>query len=121
MWCHSGARPGLDHQDILGNLFVILRSHVNAGGLEGAPTLAVEIISPSSAGIDRRSNRQLYARYAVPYYWIADPPARTIEAHHFGQGQYRNAGTLAGTVMISLPPFPDLILDPRDIWPEPLP
>jgi Uma2 family endonuclease len=100
---------------------VILRSHVNAGGLEGAPTLAVEIISPSSAGIDRRSKRQLYARYAVPYYWIVDPPARTIEAHHFGQGQYRNAGTLAGTVMISLPPFPDLILDPRDIWPEPLP
>jgi hypothetical protein len=47
--------------------------------------------------------------------------ARTIEAHHFVQGQYRNAGTLAGTVMISLPPFPDLILDPRDIWPEPLP
>jgi Uma2 family endonuclease len=151
--------PGLDHQDILGNLFVILRSHVNAGGLgkvfvapvdcileditvvqpdivfvetgrrsvmtkrgiEGAPTLAVEIISPSSAGIDRQSKRQLYARYAVPYYWIVDPPARTIEAHHFGQGQYRNAGTLAGTVMISLPPFPDLILDPRDIWPEPLP
>lgn len=24
--------PGLDHQDILGNLFVILRNHVNAGG-----------------------------------------------------------------------------------------
>jgi Uma2 family endonuclease len=146
--------PGLDHQDILGNLFVILRGHVNARGLgkvffasvdcildnitvvqpdlvfvetarlsvmsqrgiEGAPTLAVEVISPSSVGIDRRRKLQLYARYAVPYYWIVDPPARTIEAHQLAQGQYREAGTLSGTTSASLPPFPDLILDPREIF-----
>lgn len=150
--------PGLSHQDILGNLFVILRSHVNAGGLgkvfiapvdcilenitvvqpdivfvemarrsvmsergiEGPPTLVVEIISPSSAGIDRRRKLQLYARYAVPYYWIVDPPARTIEAHQLAQGLYRDAGTLSGTTTASLPPFPDLVLDPRGIWPEQL-
>jgi Uma2 family endonuclease len=147
--------PGLSHQDILGNLFVILRGHVNARGLgkvfvapvdcvledvtvvqpdivfvetarrsvmsergiEGPPTLAIEIISPSSGGIDRRRKLQLYARYAVPYYWIVDPPARTIEAHQLEQGVYGDAGTLSGTTTISLPPFPDLILDPREIWP----
>jgi Uma2 family endonuclease len=147
--------PGINHQETLGNLFVLLRNHVNARGLgrlffapvdcilenitvvqpdlvfvetarlevvrergiEGAPTLVVEVISPSSAGIDRRSKRQLYARYAVPYYWIVDPPSRTIEAHQLTQEVYRDAGILSGSATVSLPPFPDLMLDPREIWP----
>jgi Uma2 family endonuclease len=146
--------PGLNHQDIVGNLFVILRSHVNATRLgkvfvarvdcileditvvqpdivfvetarasvmseraiEGAPTLAVEVVSPSSAAIDRRRKLQLYARYALPYYWIVDPLARTIEAHQLVSGLYRDAGVLSGTVIVSLPPFPDLVLDPAEIW-----
>ena len=147
--------PGTDHQDTLGNLFVIIRGHVRARGLgrvffapvdcllqnmtvvqpdlvfvetarlsviskrgiEGAPTLAVEVVSPSSTAIDRQRKLQLYARYAVPYYWIVDPSARTIEAHELVEGLYRVAGTLSGATTISLPPFPDLILDPREIWP----
>ena len=93
------------------------RSVMSERGIEGAPTLVLEIISPSSTGIDRRRKLQLYARYAVPYYWIVDPPARTIEAYQLTQGQYRDAGALSGTTTVSLPPFPDLILDPRAIWP----
>jgi Uma2 family endonuclease len=92
---------------------------ISERGVEGAPTLAVEIISPSSTAIDRRTKLQLYARYAVPYYWIVDPPARTIEAYQLGQGAYRVAGTLSGTTAAALPPFPDLTLDPREIWPTP--
>jgi len=149
--------PGLDHQDILGNLFVILRGHVNARGLgkvfvapvdcilenitvvqpdivfveaarrsimskrgiEGPPTLAVEVVSPSSTAIDRRRKLQLYARYVVLYYWIVDPPATTIEAYQLTHGAYREAGTLSGTSVVSLPPFPELMLDPREIWPTP--
>jgi Uma2 family endonuclease len=59
----------------------------------------------------------MYARYAVPYYWIVDPPTKTIEAHQLTQAMYRDAGALSATTMVSLPPFPDLILDPREIWP----
>ena len=147
--------PGLSHQDILGNLFVILRGHVNARrlgkvfvapvdcifenitivqpdivfietarrslmserGIEGAPTLVVEVISPSTGAIDRRRKLQLYARYAVPFYWIVDPPARTIEAHAIAHGRYEEAGVLSGTAPASLPPFADLMLDPGEIWP----
>jgi Uma2 family endonuclease len=147
--------PGLRHQDILGNLFVILRGHVNARGLgkvfiapvdcilesitvvqpdivfvetarrsimsergiEGAPTLVVEVISPSTGAIDRRRKLQLYARYAVPNYWIVDPPARTIEAHVLAHGRYEEAGVLSGAAPASLAPFGDLTLDPGEIWP----
>ena len=57
------------------------RSIMSERGIEGAPTLVVEVISPSTGAIDRRRKLQLYARYAVPNYWIVDPPARTIGAH----------------------------------------
>jgi Uma2 family endonuclease len=49
-------------------------SVVSERGIEGPPTLAVEVISPSTASIDRRRKLQLYARYAVPCYWIVDRP-----------------------------------------------
>jgi Uma2 family endonuclease len=74
-------------------------------GIEGAPTLVVEVISPSSVGIDKRRKLQLYARYAVPYYWIVDPSTKTVDAHQLGQGLYRDAGTLSGNTTVALPPF----------------
>jgi len=93
------------------------RSIMGERGIEGAPTLAVEVISPSTGAIDRRRKLQLYARYAVPYYWIVDPPARTIEAHALAHGRYEEAGVLSGATPASLPPFGDLMLDPGEIWP----
>jgi Putative restriction endonuclease len=37
--------------------------------LEGAPTLAVEIVSPSTDRLDRGAKLQLYARHGIPHYW----------------------------------------------------
>jgi Uma2 family endonuclease len=47
--------------------------------LEGAPNLAVEIVSPSSGRRDRNWKLKLYAESRVPEYWIVDVPAKTIE------------------------------------------
>lgn len=85
-------------------------------GVEGGPTLAVEILSPSTAHVDRRMKLQLYARRDVPYYWIVDPAARLIEAYVAADGAYRPAATLSGGEPRALPPFPDLPLDPAAIW-----
>ncbi|WP_007519728.1 MULTISPECIES: Uma2 family endonuclease [Pseudofrankia] len=43
----------------------------------GVPVLAVEVLSPSSLGIDRLAKRQVYARLGVSSYWIVDPSTRT--------------------------------------------
>src|SRR6266851_10197808 len=51
---------------------------ISERGLDGAPTLAVEILSPSTAHIDRRRKMALYAAHDVTWYWIVDPIARTI-------------------------------------------
>jgi len=62
----------------------------------GAPDLVVEIASPGTAGYDRRTKQDAYARARVPEYWIADPAARTIEALWLEGDHYVSAGVFAG-------------------------
>ncbi len=52
-------------------------------GLQGAPDLAVEIISPSNAFKDRNQKRRLYQKFGVKEYWIIDPGNRTLEIYDF--------------------------------------
>jgi len=84
--------------------------------LEGSPTLAVEVLSPSSVSTDRRRKMTLYASHDVPWYWIVDPDARTIEAYRLDGTAYRLEATLAGSGPQSLLPFPDLPIDPAAVW-----
>ncbi len=87
-------------------------------GVEGAPTLAVEILSPSTAGIDRNRKRALYARYGVPYLWLVDPEARELAAHVLDSGEYHLAARVSGSEPVALPPFTDLGLVLSALWPQ---
>jgi len=90
---------------------------VSDRGIEGPPTLVVEILSPSTTEIDRSTKRQLYAKYGVLYYWIVDPEARAIEAYVLSAGGYQLAARATGPEAVSLPPFPDLAFVPASLLP----
>ena len=90
---------------------------ISSRGIEGPPTLVVEIVSPSTIQIDRSVKFQLYARYGVPHCWIVDPEVRSIEAYRLTEGVYQLMGRLEGLEPVSLTPFPDLLLVPASIWP----
>jgi Uma2 family endonuclease len=92
-------------------------SAVSARGIECPPTLVVEILSPATTVVDRSTKLQLYARYGVPYYWIVDPEARTIEAYTLAAGGYQLAARASGRAPVSLLPFADLALVPDSLWP----
>ena len=64
------------------------REHLLSGGknVQGAPDLAVEILSPSSAEQDRGKKRALYGKHGVTEYWLVDPVAETIQIHRL-QGE----------------------------------
>lgn len=86
-------------------------------GIEGAPTLVIEIVSPSTVLIDRRTKHGLYARHGVPYFWLVDPEGRSVEAWVLGPDGYSLALRAAGRDAHTLPPFPDLALVPASLWP----
>ena len=61
--------------------------------LRGAPDLAVEILSPSTADVDLGYKRDLYERHGVVEYWIVDPNAETIAIHRQRDGRLELAET----------------------------
>jgi Uma2 family endonuclease len=91
-------------------------SAVSSRGIEGPPTLAIEILSPATARIDRDRKLRLYARHGVPYYWIVDPVAQTLEAFVLGPGGYILAARVAGDATVDLPPFGGLALPLSALW-----
>jgi Uma2 family endonuclease len=92
------------------------RGLISGRAIEGPPTLAVEILSPSTAHLDRTRKRELYARYGVPYYWLVDVSARDIEVGVLRSGAYVVAARLSGTEPVDVPPFTGLALVPASLW-----
>ena len=88
---------------------------ISERGIEGAPTLVVEVLSPSTVHLDRGRKMKLYAKHGVPYYWIADPESRTVEAYQLIRSAYVPVGPVTDAPA-PLPPFADLLLDPAALW-----
>ena len=51
------------------------------GPARAAPDLVVEVLSPALAHSDRGRKMGIFARHAVPEYWIVDPIGQRIEVH----------------------------------------
>jgi Uma2 family endonuclease len=90
---------------------------ISRRGIEGPPTLVVEILSPSTTAIDRETKHRLYARHRVPFYWIVDPDARLIHAYRLDEDWYTLAVRASGSAPVHLPPFRGLALIPDALWP----
>src|SRR5437879_10728410 len=58
-------------------------------GVEGAPDLLVEVLSPGTARRARVRKLNAYARHSVRHYWLADPAAQKAEAFTPGAGPHR--------------------------------
>ncbi len=50
-------------------------------GIEGAPDIVIEIISPSTAYYDLIEKKEVYEKYGVKEYWIIDPKSKTFEIY----------------------------------------
>jgi Uma2 family endonuclease len=118
--------PELDHQDVVGNIFVLFKqiaktlggkayvapvdvyfdelnvpqpdvvwvapdSKCQAEGtkrLKGAPDLIAEVLSPSTARLDKRVKFRLYEKYGVREHWIVDPRDQLIEVWQHKGGHF---------------------------------
>jgi Uma2 family endonuclease len=93
------------------------RQHIiTERAIEGAPDLVVEILSPTTSRTDRVTKAQIYARHAVPAYWIVDPDQEAIEIYLLEADGYRLAATLQGETPMFAPPFTDLKISARDVF-----
>ena len=66
----------------------------------GAPDLIVEVVSPGSAGYDRREKQNAYAHAGVPEYWLVDPIAQNVELLLLETEAYRSQGVFLGKAIL---------------------
>ncbi len=69
--------------------------------INGAPSFAVEILSPGSVKHDAITKRNLYERNGVREYWIVDPEAKTIAQLILHEGHYTLSELVAGDAVRS--------------------
>jgi Uma2 family endonuclease len=53
-------------------------NRLHRGGVEGAPDLVIEIVSPDSVERDYKKKRKEYQRFKVPEYWIIDEEKKSV-------------------------------------------
>lgn len=85
--------------------------------LEGAPTLAVEILLPGREDHDLVLKRRIYREYGIPHYWIVDFMRKTLEGLVLVRDDYEREATFPGDENARLRPFPDLAIPLAELWP----
>jgi Uma2 family endonuclease len=110
----------LDDHTIVAPDLVYVRSEnrqvLTDKNIQGAPDLVIEILSPSTARMDRVLKLRKFAERGVAHYWIVDPAAETLEAMELAEGTYRMvfASDVKGVFEPSL--FPGLRIPIREIF-----
>jgi Uma2 family endonuclease len=64
------------------------KSKLDDKGCNGAPDLIVEILSPSSARMDKLLKYNKYQQSGVREYWIVDPDTTSVQAAILDNGRY---------------------------------
>ena len=84
--------------------------------IEGAPDLAVEVSSPSTATYDRATKLPVYAESGVSEYWLIDSQAKTVEVLKLQGKKYFVEATLAGDQVLTSDLFPGWQLPLHDLF-----
>jgi len=91
----------------------------NVAYFEQAPDWVCEVVSPTTARIDRVRKMPIYAREQVGHLWLVDPIMRTLEVYRLEGQRWVVASTHGGAESVRAEPFAALELDMSRWWLEP--
>ena len=89
---------------------------VTPDNVQGAPDLAVEIISEGSRKRDVITKRGIYERYGVRFYWLVDPEEETIRVFEVKDGAYGEPVTLKAGQQLACALFPGITQDVGELF-----
>ena len=81
-----------------------------------APDWICEVLSPSTAQLDRAKKLAIYGRERVAHAWLIDPLARTLEVLRLEHGRWVILGAHAGSEVVRAEPFAELDLELEALW-----
>jgi Uma2 family endonuclease len=83
-----------------------------------APDWLCEILSPSTATLDRTAKLQVYARERVSHVWLIDPLAKTLEVLGLNASGWQILATHGGHERVRAVPFDALEIELAYLWDE---
>ena len=92
-------------------------SLITEKNLQGVPDLLVEILSPTTATIDRRVKHSLYERVGVPEYWIVDPERNTVQVFRLSGERYGSELEFGLGDRLETPLLPGLSIPLSEVFP----
>jgi len=108
-----------DHNVFQPDLLYVARdsksARLEAHGIVGAPDLVVEILSPATAGLDRRK-RVHFAAHGTVEFWQIDPALRQIQRFVFAENPAKPVALIDEPETFASPLFPGLTLATADIF-----
>ncbi len=80
------------------------------------PDWVCEVLSPSTAALDRTRKMHHYARAGVPHLWLLDPAPETLEVFRLDGDTWRVVMSVAGNQRVRAEPFDSVELDLGQLW-----
>lgn len=81
-----------------------------------APDWVCEVLSPSTARVDRGRKMPIYFREGVSQAWLIDPRECTLEVYQRGHAGWRLVTTYTGNVTVRAEPYDVVPLDLTQLW-----
>jgi Uma2 family endonuclease len=88
----------------------------HAAAFQLAPDWVCEVVSPSTAKLDRGEKLPVYARERVGHVWIVDPLQHSLEVLRLDGDGYRIVGTHFDDAKVHAEPFDAIALDLTVLW-----
>lgn len=81
-----------------------------------APDWLSEVLSPSTAALDRKLKLPIYAREGVRHVWLVEPEGKTLEVLRLDGDTYRIVTVASEGDKVRLEPFDAIELDLSVLW-----
>lgn len=82
------------------------------------PDWICEILSPATVRLDRIKKMAVYARHKVPYLWLLDPQARTLEVFLLDKEVWILKAVYGDRDRVRAEPFDEIEIDLAGLWLE---
>ncbi len=82
-----------------------------------APDWLCEVLSPSTAKLDRGKKLTAYGRHGIEWVWLVDPILRSVEVYRRIDGHWVFGGMFTDDARVRIPPFHAVELDMAGWWP----
>lgn len=84
--------------------------------IRGAPTLVVEVLSPSTSSRDRTLKLHGYAKNGVAWYWLVDPEEKTLLVLGLDGDTYRVESSLTVGTRFVWSAYPEVAFNLDDLF-----